>query len=324
MESKQKILIGCIIGLILVIGLIYCLLPENNINLEKIPIKIGYKDTSHYLSVFVAKEKGYFAEEGLDAELIKFESSNQVMDMVLAGKLDASRGGLILQLEVEEENPGTLKTFLLNKQTLDNYIDFVLVRKDSPFQSLKEFKGTIGTPVGADKIHLSVALKKLGIFDNVKILELKPDLLIAALESKQVDAIFAYEPTINVALEKGTARIMESKIMEKYVISPWIGGGIFMTSDTIKNNPEKAKKIYRAFYKAGNFIAEYPEEAKLILKKYTPLDENIIKQLHALPEYSPFEHPELITYAQGYADIFYQEGYLTKNVDVSKMLVDLR
>ncbi len=335
MEQKhKKILLWSLAGAVALVVLLLFLLPQIQFPetsypvkslAENIPLKVGYKATSHYLSVMVAKEKGYFAEEGLDAELVKFDSSNQVMDGVLAGNLDVGRGGLVLQLEVEEKQPGAVKTILVNTQTKENYIDYILVRKDSPVKFLSELKGTIGTNTGAvEKIHLSLVLKKLGIADNLKIVEMKPDLLPAALESKQVDAIFTYEPIINVALKKGIARILESAPIEKYLYDPWIGGGVFVKSSLIKENPEAAKKIFRAFYKAGKFIEQHPEEAKQVLLKYTPIDAEVIKGLHALPEYSPFEYPLLVEKAQENADMLYKEGYLKQKVEVSKMLVDLR
>ena len=42
---------------------------------EQIPFTLGYLTTTSHLLAFIAKEEGYFAEEGLDVELIPFASA---------------------------------------------------------------------------------------------------------------------------------------------------------------------------------------------------------------------------------------------------------
>ncbi len=43
-------------------------------------VKIGYLPAAQALPVFVAMEKGYFKEAGLDVEAVKFDAPNQIID----------------------------------------------------------------------------------------------------------------------------------------------------------------------------------------------------------------------------------------------------
>ena len=46
---------------------------------EKTKISMGYLPIAYHLTAFVAKEKGFFDEEGLDVEMVKFETVNNAM-----------------------------------------------------------------------------------------------------------------------------------------------------------------------------------------------------------------------------------------------------
>src|SRR5512136_1138750 len=55
--------------------------------------KVGYLPTSGHLLYFVAKEKGYFQQEGLDVELFRFTNSGEGLTAIKNGKLDAGSFG---------------------------------------------------------------------------------------------------------------------------------------------------------------------------------------------------------------------------------------
>ena len=56
-------------------------------------IRVGFWPIASGLPFFVAIEKGYFKEAGLDVEGIKFAGAQQVMEAMLAGRSDGSANG---------------------------------------------------------------------------------------------------------------------------------------------------------------------------------------------------------------------------------------
>ena len=46
-------------------------------------IRVGYTPTTSSLGVFVAQEKGYFKDQGLDVELVEFPGNSQINDALL-------------------------------------------------------------------------------------------------------------------------------------------------------------------------------------------------------------------------------------------------
>src|SRR5689334_20205502 len=53
------------------------------------PYKVGYNSWIGYISLFIAKEKGYFKDEGLDLEMQSFSSPGDGLAPLLGGQLDA-------------------------------------------------------------------------------------------------------------------------------------------------------------------------------------------------------------------------------------------
>src|SRR5690606_40786344 len=80
---------------------------------------------------FAAVEKGYFREAGLDVEAVKFASPQQVVEAMLAGRIDGSANGTASgALGIgEQAQPGLLKIFCTNPTNKEFVLDEVLVAK---------------------------------------------------------------------------------------------------------------------------------------------------------------------------------------------------
>ena len=70
---------GILIIILILVGVLF--FSQNKENREV--IRIGYLPITASLPLFIAQEKGYFTEQGLNVELVKFETSNQVIDSLV-------------------------------------------------------------------------------------------------------------------------------------------------------------------------------------------------------------------------------------------------
>ena len=52
------------------------------------PIKIGYQPLTTHAASFLAQEKGYFAAQGLEVELIYFRTFPEMVPLLATGELD--------------------------------------------------------------------------------------------------------------------------------------------------------------------------------------------------------------------------------------------
>ncbi len=60
-----------------------------------VPFHLGTLATTGHILAFVAKEEGFFAEEGLDVEVSRFSSAVEMSTALEGGKLDAAFFGCV-------------------------------------------------------------------------------------------------------------------------------------------------------------------------------------------------------------------------------------
>ena len=152
--NKKILLVGVVVVVVgLAIGLCFFL----KVGSGQIPaVRIGYLNLVTGLPLFVAEEKGFLREEGLECKTIAVGSSNQIVDEVVAGNLDCFIGASAVPvLAVELQSPGKLKVFSVSEITPERPFDALLVKEDSAMQTPSDFSGKrIGVFPGSTATNL--------------------------------------------------------------------------------------------------------------------------------------------------------------------------
>src|SRR3989338_10212029 len=122
-DAKLKI---SLIVLILVLAGFFLLSPAASSPSEK--IRVGWQPIAPHILTFIAFEKEFFKEEGLDVELVKFGSANQLLDALAAGQIDgAGTSNLGVLFSAEARSPGHFKLFRSEEHTSELQSQFHLV-----------------------------------------------------------------------------------------------------------------------------------------------------------------------------------------------------
>ena len=103
-------------------------------------ILIGYWPIASGLPFYVALEKGYFKEVGLNVEGVKFASPNQIAEAMIAGRIQGSANGTAsaaLAL-AEISSPNLFKIICSNPSNVKYVLDEVLVPIDSKVKAIKD------------------------------------------------------------------------------------------------------------------------------------------------------------------------------------------
>lgn len=287
-------------------------------------VKIGYFPVSGNLVFFIGIEKGFLKGEGLEIEPVKFARSKEAMDAMLTGRVDAvAPMGFTTIFAVEQNQPGMLKIYLPGGEAKDHIVSHVIVRKESDINSIEDLKGKkIGTYAGtAHKMWLELLLKRLN-YDpkkDVAVVQVASNLLVPALMAGQYDALYATEPYTTTALVRGMARSLIDNPRSKYIIDPFPSGSFVFTTKFLQEKPKVAKKIYRAMKKSIEFMRTNELEAKMLLPKYTPIDEEVAtaSDVHAFYEVND----DTINAIQQVADMLFEYKLLGNRLDVRKMLL---
>ncbi len=154
---------------------------------EKVTVLLDWFVNPDHAPLFVALEKGYFADQGLDVELIAPSNPNDPPKLVAAGKADIAVSYQHQHhMQVDQGLPlvriATLVATPLNS---------LVVLKDGPVKSIADLKGkTIGYSVGGfETVLLKVMLEKEGLkLSDVKLVNVNFS-LSPSLFTGQADAV---------------------------------------------------------------------------------------------------------------------------------------
>ncbi len=243
-------------------------------------IRIGEVTRSlFYAPLYVAINKGFFKEEGLDIDLQTTAGGDKTMTALLSNGIDVALVGSETTIYVYSQGAKdpvinfaqltqTDGTFLVSRTKLDsfNWSDLA----GSTF--LGQRKGGMPQMVG------EYVLKKHGIdpFADLNLIQNIEFANIAnAFASGTGDFVQLFEPTASIFEKEGKGYIVASFGAESGKV-PYT---TFMAKDSfLKKNPEAAEKFTRAIYKAQQWVDTHsPEEiAKEVAKFFPDTPEDIM------------------------------------------------
>ena len=290
---------------------------------EKTKISMGYLPIAYHLTAFVAKEKGFFDEEGLDVEMVKFETVNNAMEALVADKVQLSMAGYPTMFALEAASPGQFKMFGHAFETTERNQHALLVPVNSTVQSIEGLKGKrIGTYTGStQKLYISLIMKKLGFQEgkDYEIAQVATPLQVQALAAGQFDALLTIEPYVTIAKDKGVAKVLVQNPRGKYVLEPLPAGPAgAVSTKLLERDAATAQKIVRAMEKAVAYINENEAEARKVLAKYAPIDEQTALRI-GLYNWKVQPSAGDKQDVQKMADVFFENGELKKRVDTQSL-----
>lgn len=154
---------------------------------EKVTVLLDWFVNPDHAPLYVALEKGFFAKQGLEVEMIAPSNPNDPPKLVAAGKADIAVSYQHQhQMQVDQGLP-----LVRIATVVATPLNSLVVLQDGPIQSIADLKGkTIGYSVGGfETVLLKVMLEKEGLkLSDVKLVNVNFS-LSPSLFSGQVDAV---------------------------------------------------------------------------------------------------------------------------------------
>lgn len=251
-------------------------------------------DSLQYIAQDLAIDKGFFAQEGLQADLVVFDSGTRQSAAIMSGGGTVGPVGLIHTIKASAAGGD-----LIAVSRLFDVLDvFIIVSNDALAKTgitagmpvdekVRRMRGLrIGITGPGSTVDTSVrALFKARGIDPDKEVQLlplgAPANMIAAMEKGATDA-FAYPaPWPAIAANRGLGKVIIDPFVDKI---PEIKGVPFNIvaagRETVSRNPDLVRKIVRAYARAMKFARDDPEGAKrLIRKRFPSLDDHVFDSL---------------------------------------------
>lgn len=242
---------------------------EDNSGLEKVTVVLDWTPNTNHTGLYVALDKGYYKEQGLDVEIVQ-PSDGNATTIVATNKADF---GVSYQEDVTyaktSEDPLPIKA-----------ISTIIQHNTSGFASpaskniktVKDFENKTygGWGSESEKATLNAVMTNNGAdFDTVKILDVGEDDFFTATK-REIDIFNVFEgwTGVEAKLRGEEINFIATKDLDKRLdyYTP-----LLITNDKIINaNPELAKKFLAATSKGYEDCVNNPEESAKILLKYAP------------------------------------------------------
>jgi NitT/TauT family transport system substrate-binding protein len=287
---------------------------------EPTKIAFGYQPFGSNLTFFVAMEKGFFKEQGLDVKPEKIISANDAANAVVNGAIvgDATVPLNVL-LNIEENQPGLMKIFMVKATSKDRWSDYLLVRKGSKITSIAQLRGKKvgGYPGSAQQTLIKLILKQYMDEKDIITVEMPPNTQLQGLDSGQIEALLTYDDLAITALQNNIAQVLEENPICKHVLNPLYAFPYVLSTKFVKDNPKAARKVRDAMYKAADFIKTNEKESRQIMAKWVGSKPEIADKVNLWAQLKAEELDK--TALQKLADIFYEGGVTKKKIDTSNL-----
>ena len=288
------------------------------------PVVLGYQQIALYRHLFVAKEKGFFEQEGIQVALQDVPSGNGMMEGLISGQLDgAGLVNLQVGLTVQAKDPGRFKFVNFQVWREKSFPDYILVRSGSNIKSIKDIEGhTMGLhPGSAVKAFSRVVLQHFGVnVDKINFIELDPAVMQSAVAAGRVDAVYAMDPAATTLVESKQCTILVANPMQYIFASPVPISGTAFSAKFLQERPQDAEKVIRALEKAILYMREagHEQETAAYISKYSPIKTELALKLNPSEYWLSSEIDR--SRVQALADRFQELGIVEKKVDVGGFL----
>lgn len=299
---------------------------------ENVTVEIGMLKLTSTAPLFIAIEKGFFEEEGIDAKEVWFDAAQPIAVATTSGDVDVGATGITASLYNMVAGGEELLIVADKGREQAGYSSTaILVPNDSDVESVDQLEGKrIGITQTGSTYHYMAGrvLEEYGLsVDDVELVPLNsiPGLM-ESLESKQVDAVLLNEPNISVAVEEGYGKeITQIGDEIEYQTS-----GIFF-SKAFAENEDAAKRFLKAYIRAVNYYydavlvkegdeivpGENYDEVIEIIAKYTDQEPDLIKK--GLP-YMDRDGKLLASDIQTQIDWYAKENLIDATVDADDIV----
>ena len=296
-------------------------------------VKMGVVGASADVVFWAAFERGYFKEEGIDLEIVKFDSAARTIAPLGNGDLQISAGGISAGFFNAVARGIDIKIVADKTQTIPGLgTQSLLVRKDhldsGRYKSIADLRGmkvASPAPGSASTTILTKMLAKGGLTTkDIEMVSLAVPQMTTAFANKALDAAVPLEPGVSLATQTGFAQ----RVMEDYDVYPEHQIAVlFYSGKFIRDNRKAGVGFLRAYLRSvrefnealdkGRFAGPKAEAFIEVLTRRGPSQDPAFYRSFTLG----FSHPDGKLHLPSLSEdlaIFRDEGLIEGEVTVGK------
>lgn len=223
-------------------------------------VRIGLQPWLGYGPLWVAAEKGFFKERGLDVELINFNWDQDVNAALVSGNIEVQAAATNTLINLLNAG-GNLKGFMI----MDAAYQADAIIAGEGIDAVSDLRGKkVAYEVGATSdLLLNYALRENDMtIADVEAVQMGASEAGLAAIAGRVDAAVSYEPYISAALAQGGGY----KVIYDASAAPGLISDLLVAETSYLNeNKETLVSVVKAWDDAVKFIRDNPEEGGKII-----------------------------------------------------------
>ncbi len=250
--------------------------------LEKTTFELGHLNSTAHLLAFVAKEEGFFDEEGLNVTLTQFASAAELVNGLESGKLDVAFIGSVPLLTFQSQGHD-LTIFGGAMTNGHGYVIKSEYTQDTDVTGVELLKGrnvaSVKNSVQDAELQLLLADAGIEIGEgedqvNIVYFDSQKD-AYSALANATIDAASVYSPYASLAESQGyeiVYRCSEEPLLHNQPCCRQVAD-----TSALTNNPNSYIAFERALIKAYKFSQENEDATIADVKAHIDIEEDFIR-----------------------------------------------
>ena len=281
-------------------------------------IRFGTIPVLQSLPLFVASEKGFFKEQGLNVEIVLFNSAMEKDIALTSGQIAGYFGDLMTPMVLQANSAG-VKMVATNFNTTNEQRMFAILAspqsKDKNLSEIAKAGIATGSNTIADYLIIRLLQPRKINKDTITLIDVKNiPIRLQMLLSGQVSAALMPEPLATLAETKGAKVLLDDK-------GKGLSATVFAFNEKfIKEYPQAVKAFHGAVNKASDYINKNPDEVRTIMNRECKMPEPL-QGSFPIPKF-----PKLVIPARDQVTDVYkwlrEKQIITKDMTYKDMVAD--
>jgi NitT/TauT family transport system substrate-binding protein len=259
-----------------VLGAFLAVAPSHSFANENVSFALDWLLSGIHAGYFVARDKGYYSEKGLNVTISRGFGSGDTVKRVATGSSDFGLAdtGAVVAARSNDDIPVRIVAMIFDQATLG-----VIYRKDSGISQPKDLEGrTLARSASGASVNMLPGFLKANNIDRTKIREIVVDAAtyLPLLMSGQADAILEQAVLMGKFSREGVkyGKEVAAMLYSDYGL-PAYGTAIITQHKRTTENPDMVRRFTDATLRGLAYALENPGEAVDTLLKSNPeIDRN--------------------------------------------------
>jgi NitT/TauT family transport system substrate-binding protein len=241
-------------------------------------IRVGYIPIVNCSAIFVAQDRGYFRDRGIDVELVSSIGGEKIMTALRAGEVEIGFSNVASTIFGFDDGAKFVSIVGGAAQDASCPVHGIFVRANSAIQTVADLENTtiaVNTNRAIDEVMVPPLVVKYGADPRgIKFVPIPFPEMFAALQRGDVDAVVQIEPFVTIGNADRELRRISYNYIELQPVTEI--SSLVAMQPWIEQHPETVEAFCQAMIAAAEFANTNSKETRNILGRYVALEQNIL------------------------------------------------